>query len=581
MKLDNKEFKEFKALDKKSNRTKAEEERYQELLAKKNSKSSDSHISGNDFAWWNKYPEILKDVANYKCNWLAGTPLNVKDVSVYVPGAFRFKVHNMYGFDASATDPFNMEIRKLYLRMFNKYRGISSYTVADLGITLISTVEVFILAVKLARIYGVIKTYDMLNHNLPDTICSALGLSSNQADYIRSHLSDYRSNLNVLIQKAQSICMPADMSILKDKLSLFGNVYLDHNGKRAQAIIFDCYEYGIFYPVALQSGGCVKFETKSMNEVIDFTYNTGTSSSGTTMFPVLDKMLNSLLENEIVNKQFGDLSAVFGLDQLVTISPIAEDYTVVPVYSESILHKMHNLDTLCTSGFQATGPNSTHGLRTAYPAGMSSQDRLELSNTTYRYAIQFNNVVYTVCSIVNYGDDVASQTIDGMVYIDSDHVGTVYRTSNPVSILDSYHTEFTPEIVTEGVLWKFTPVRLAGASMGEVSTVIKVQSCGPEIIDEITCHTKKGATVISDVLVGNRVDTTISGYEEDLFNFLSKISYLDWAPMLVGYDANEYESMPSKIYGDIDNAKPMYTVDLLNLHRAIVQSAFRTDIHTK
>lgn len=543
-KLEGKDWKEYKA------------------LLKKFGTRSTEFKPGNDFAWWNRYAELMRDAANLKCNWIAGTPLISEGNSVLrIPGVIKFKMYNTYGSENDITGPVNLAARNTYLKMFQKYRGVTAYNAPDLGITFIATLEVFQLVAKLERIYGVINKYDMLNRNAPRVLTQALGISDADADYIRSHLSDYRYDLNNIILKAQRILLPKDMSIFLDRISLYGYIYKDHQSARAQYVVFDYDHYGVFDETSLSTGGCVRFEPASYWNISLI----NTTNDGKTMFPVLNKLVEALLGSESVQKMYGDMLAYFGQDQMVIMLPLAENYVVDAVYSESILHKIHNAECI-RSIYNTATPTY---LRAGWNANMSADDISVLKSFTHQCIYQFNNVIINKHSVYTSGSNneftnggygykgSSTRIVNGMLY-------------NGTHVLDAYVEDFKDETVVEGVLWKPLMNEVSRSTTSPAHYDVILVSCGPEVIESFEIYTDSPSTTITPV--------TGTTFVISASSFIYKLFCLDWAPLIFQVNISGDVANYNDVFGDVDNARATSSNDIRRIQECAVLSSFRTDI---
>lgn len=564
--LTDKEFKRWKELKKKfKTLTPDELNEFKDLDSRKGSKSDKRFVPGNDFSWWNKYPELMGDAANLLENYLAGT----KFIDSYIPvGAITYYLQNTYGSEDSVTGPINLASRNLYLKMFQKYRGITSYDPTDLGIVMIATIEVFTLIAKLERIYGVINFYDVSNRNIPETLCHALGLTTTQADYIRAHLSDYRYDLNNIIMRAQRILLPKDMSILLDKLSLYGYVYKDHDSTDAQAIVFDTEIYGFFEETMLDTGSSVRFRTAAESGFALL----NTTNRNKSFFPLLEELVSRLLTSESVQKIYGDLLAFFGIEQMVSLQSLPADYKIQPVYSESILHKIHNMEiTSSAVGTQMlvlpTAPNS------AISSSLPSQ--IFDSNAPYKgYPIiyQFDGVIYTKgclapTSRIGSGDYVIvfNTSMSGAgLYGFATTSNLVAKALQNKHVIDAYHEKFTPEIVCEGTLWKFAISSYLVDYTGDPYFHV-MDSCALELCYKVTTYNVQGAQqgLYNICSTATNADHNAAGFSE-----------FDWSPLVYELNGENFQ----RLLGDHDCMRALANIDMTRIHDAATLSAFKSDI---
>lgn len=506
---------------------------------------------GNDVAWWIKETSLISNAANLKSNWIAGRQIDAGGFPYIPKGVVKYEMMSTYGNNVAATDPINVWARDLYLRMFQKYRGITSYTAADLGITLLAGIEVVKLIAKYERIYGVINRYSRINVNMPTAEVEALGLTQTDAEYLRTHLSDFRYDLNVLIKKAQRLCVLKDMSIIADSLSLLGYEYLDHDNTKAQIIIFDTEGYFYYDDGQTFSGGALIHDSfGGWHELFDL--------GSDNMCDALNFALSQLVGSDSVQKIYGDLVVWFGEDAMLQILPITDDYIVTPVYSESILHKMHNM--------HVTGDVI---IRATENSGMSAADVSALEALSEPCFYQFNDVIHTRLSACGSSGNAWETRSDGRVYtstnntIISDYLSVDTGAS---AVLDTYRVDVDTETIVEGVLFKFLGFYSSGAQ--KYSYVF--DTCDFWLIKSITLYGMNTNGTVQSAFIPSNFTSGVDTYLKDA----GTLAILDWAPLTyrtlnrVGY----------AIGGDLDTPVPLPYNTLLRLQEAIFYSGLRTDV---
>lgn len=593
MRLNDSEFKRLKELKSKKDLTDAEKSELAELQAKKanNAKGKDGKFCfkpGNDFSWWSKVPVLLKDAVNLPLNWVPGTALVPGTLTQNgKPGApssvLRVDLQNVYGSEESASGPLNLAARNLYLAMHRKYRGLNAYQAADIAIVIAATIELFILIARIERIYGVINYYAIDDRRLPYALLNAMGISYTLADNIRDNLSDFRYGINNLIRRAQNVCIPKDLSVLLNKIALYGYVYKDHDDVKAQAIVFDCKETGIYIGDLTDTGGGVAYVDTSFSG----------ASSYTTIIDKLNIAVSALVEDSDVLRIYSDFLSYLDPTQFMTLVPLPEEYFVVPVYSEEILHKLHNAystgayyyiddqgENFNFEDFTEVKEMSPNGL--TFKTGYSASDGV-------RKIVQKDNVVYTRLCLFSTGSggswtSFSTGILDGYTAFqwDSEEVVPSCSINGAQQVFDTYRHEADPATMLEGCLFKFTPAT--------TQRVHYVTSCAWEIVNKFT------QMVVIDGQVASSGDVHQyiywSGYDSNMSmatvrqmkdGFISSIGLAmqyDWAPILynvIDDDIGEcYFKNTLPFIGDVCNCRLVDYNDIYRMHEVAVYSGLET-----
>lgn len=338
MKLDSKEFKRFKQLQeslKKGKLTNAEKDELAALMAKK--QDSGKRGPQNDISFWNKYPSLLKNAANVPFNHIKGIPYKLPDwvnpssSNVLDTGAgVLIKYMRTPGILREANDALNMQTRMLWLDMHRKYRGIGTYEWTDLGVTLFAIVCAFADIARAERIYGVLNYYALRNRTIPTKVTQALGL--NTGALYGDQLADFRYNINRIIAKAVTLCLPKNLSILDSFIALDSHVFKDSDSERATWFVYDSQSF-CQYNVDVKYGGRVIYKPR-----------TGITGGQTlpNIITDLETVFNILLTDTDVARQCSDILAAYGENGVQVLSPVPEDYAVIPVRDDSRLMQLHN-----------------------------------------------------------------------------------------------------------------------------------------------------------------------------------------------------------------------------------------------
>nr|UVJ88918.1 putative capsid protein [Picobirnavirus sp.] len=467
--------------------------------------------------------------------------------------------------------------------MHRKYRGLNAYQASDIAIIIAATIELFILIARIERVYGVINYYAVNNRTLPYALLNAMGVSDTLADNIRDNLSDFRYAINNLIRRAQNVCIPKDLSVLLDKIALFGYVYKDHDSAKAQSIVFDCFETGIYMGDLTDTGGGIVFKDTSFSDLTAYDE----------IITYLRESVSALVEDSDVLRIYSDFLSYLDPSQFMTLIPLPEEYCVIPVYSEEILHKVHNYystDIYHTIDEDAETWAFNSGkviVQEMIPTGLTFKTGYSI-NDGYRKIVQKDNVVHTrLCA---YSDEsggswtaFSSGELDGYNAFqwDTNEVLPAFDITGKVQIFDTYRNEAEPSIMLEGALFKFIP--------GVTGRVRFIKSCAWEVVNGMTTFTTINGNSISQPVYqfmytsgydANMTKSQVASYYESYLASVALVSQLDWAPILYRVIDDDLASIffeaTYPFSGDIDNCRLVGYTDIFRMHEVAVYSGLET-----
>lgn len=301
----------------------------------------------NDWTWYAANEQLLRDSASFSYNYPLGSPINWNSMrqdknDLAVPGVMSFETSTCFGFTDDANDAINIASRNIYTYVRHANSGSSNYDAPDLMIYLMAMDSIYSTLAYLKRVYGIANVYSYTNRYLPQTLVRANHINF---DDLLAHLSDYRGQINALVVKAGSMCVPDTMPIFKRHMWLYSGLYYDTpTDDKAQIYMHVPHGYwkaeynssaapGVFlqwHPWWLQSGALSAPKT-------DFTFNMGRALT------VLTDMLDAVLSNESFNIMSGDILKAYTAGSIMKLEQIPESYTVVPTYSEEVLDQIQNL----------------------------------------------------------------------------------------------------------------------------------------------------------------------------------------------------------------------------------------------
>lgn len=301
--------------------------------------------SDNDYSWYVPNNQLAKDFASIPFGTPTGLPMdngfenNPLDVNGYsasmmsVPGIMTFKVSPTIGNSLYTTDPINVSSAALFAYVRHMTSGQSYYEAPDLSLYILAAANLYSFYTVLTRVYGSMSDYSVLNRFSPRAMVTAMGFDF---DSIQKNLSDFRAFINTFAYKLQQLFVPLNIKYIARLIFLFENIYMDSRNSKAQ---YYMYVPGGFWQYQEGSGSAAAGQ-------LNFKRMTGTASGGLMIYDDIIKYANALLEPIIGSQDClyisADLLKAFGPNGGFQVNPIAEDFTVSPVYNSEVLSQMEN-----------------------------------------------------------------------------------------------------------------------------------------------------------------------------------------------------------------------------------------------
>lgn len=311
--------------------------------------------SPNDWSWYVRSPQLVKDVASISYNNAlgAGFTLNedqtlnsgyVVGKSLKMPGIIGIHTVPTPGFSNNPASPINIAAKNFYVWIRHQNSGHANYDSPDLMMYLIAMDSVYAWIQHCMRMYGIARVYSQRNRYIGDALLRLCGV--NPTD-LRSNLANFRAAVNMLIVKASAFCTPNTMTLYNRHMWMYSGVYKDADIDKAQMYMYlpsIMYKYN---ETAEGGGRCdpvlelVQASTTQISrpneKLASWFINEG------------NNMLAALQGSEDINIMSGDILKAYGREGCNTLAFLPEDYAVVPIYSEEILDQIHN--TTCIGAF--------------------------------------------------------------------------------------------------------------------------------------------------------------------------------------------------------------------------------------
>lgn len=298
----------------------------------------DAKTATNDPKWYGMDPALLRDSASIPFSWSVGTPIDLHNPALdsipggqayAIPGICKITLVPSLGRTKSASDPVNVAAFQIYSFVRHLNSGHSNYDAPDLMIYLTAMSQVYSYINYLQRVYGTVSLYAQKNRYLPNHLLTAMGVDP---ESVRSSLASFRYSINVLINKAASLCVPAVMPLFARYASMYQNIYIEGGTMKDQLYFYNPDGFW-FYNLNADQSGMLEYKMLPV------------SGAGMTVDDMIDygnNMLARLVQSEDMNIMSGDIRKAYGDGALIKLTPLPEFYPIVPIPDAAVLLQMKN-----------------------------------------------------------------------------------------------------------------------------------------------------------------------------------------------------------------------------------------------
>nr|AVX53457.1 putative capsid [Marmot picobirnavirus] len=291
-------------------------------------------------------PQLLADAASHAYSHAIGSPLeydtDLRIAGPYtaqsLPGIMAIHTSISPGISTDNTSALNIAARNIYSFVRHANSGHANYDSPDLMMYLLAMDSAYAMFSYAQRVYGIARTYSIVNRYYPKAILSAMGCNP---DDVVLHLADLRYALNTLAIKIGSLCVPANMSFVTRHCQQYANIYTDTPGVKHQMYMYVPAGFFIFEETAYPTGSSLRY--------CYFDRSVHTVQS---IINDLNEMIEALICSEDINIMSGDILKAFGAENVMKIGLIDEDYSVLPVFDPEVLMEINN--TTCVGELKIT-----------------------------------------------------------------------------------------------------------------------------------------------------------------------------------------------------------------------------------
>lgn len=478
----------------------------------------------NDVSWYAQNGQMLAASASLSFYNTVGRKDGLGDVTRSVPGVMNLQwAPNVGGADNQAI---RQAANQTYSFTVHANSRNYAYTPSDQMLLILAGASVFSAISLGLRAYGTLNQFSGQDMYTPNTLLYAMGF---QYSDLRDNIAKIWFDINHLIAKTKQIWIPNKLPLIQRWFWMNAHVYTDAKSAKAQYYLFSPMFFWQYNETAEETGG-------SLTTV---PWASEPSHTWQQYYDKVSAMIDALLNSEDRGIIFGDLLKAYTADGIYAISPIASDYSVIPVYDEEVLTQIENASIL---GFYGGGvvQDNAHDLRQQW-------NWYPLETVVNSALMPLNN------EILNF-----------------------HQLEQP-----------TPEQIMVATRLKAlgcTIVDKTTDASGDVKTVqVRPTTAGTEVIVQATMCAFQWSSGSPVLIVG-----TLSPANANNLSYLGELMMywvpFDWAPWV--YLRNTYQSVitsaatyplradakANRAYGDYDNYVVLQEAELDRMHTAAVYS---------
>lgn len=508
---------------------------YKRMETKESNEFSKLKESANDPNWYYYSEQSLKDVGRFSFNNALGVGLEVSNsptAYLNIPGIMNIYTTPSIGYSNQNTSAANLAAKNIYSFVRHANSGHANYDSPDLFMYLMAIDSCYSMYSWMCRIYGLAKVYIQQNRYYGARILQSMGLDS---DDFAANLASFRTFINQYAIKLSAFYVPANMSLYKRHIWMYGNAFADEDDPKAGIYMYQpayLLQYDevngqlIPYPIT-----CAHNTTSGIGVVLPGINKVAAIENAA------NALLNAIIASEDMNIMSGDILKAYGQENCWKFAAIPDDYMVIPIFSEEVLLQIHNTDFAGNFPVYAAGDST------------SSTDAFKIyQNTSPGFGtIMFTPVFKNMCHL-GYGH-----------------------------VFDSWKREVTPEDVLVGSRNKL----FANTSVMKVGTnyyaYALINACGSEICLFATIWTLDDTGNYTQSV--HYSNTNVFANLDVAVKYLTEESRFNQAPLnikwaFVGLTDGVKTVRPDYMAGDLSNYTVMDYSDIIKLHDTALLSEF-------
>lgn len=251
--------------------------------------------------------------------------------SVRIPGVMVFDVFNCIGNTNTPNDAFNVGAQLMFNYMQRLTGRAPSYEQAQVGMYTLALVNAYGFYSWMTRLYGTMNSRSLESRYLPQALVAAQ--RGNFAD-LQNKMASFRTFINQYALDLGSLPLPNNVSYNQWYLHQFQTIYKDSDTEKAQLYLFN--PVGFYQWVEGDEAHPITY----LN-FVKLPYSSDGTMTLSAMIEYAQSLIAPLLSSGDIRLIGSDILNTFGND-LFSVNPIAETYTVEPEYNEEIASVIEN-----------------------------------------------------------------------------------------------------------------------------------------------------------------------------------------------------------------------------------------------
>lgn len=288
----------------------------------------------NDVSWYNKNPELTRDVGSLFFSEPVGSVWDVPNAfQPSIPGVMAFDVAVTAGYSPDGTSPINAAAADHYSWMRSNNTGSNVYDAPDQMMYFLAMDSIYTMWMFAARTYGIARDFTYANRYYPKALIASGGWDAND---VWSNMSRFRAYLENYACLLATMKVPSHFDIYKRHSWLFSGLYVDSPSVKAQTYIFNpdgFYKYGLDQDT---SAGRLQYIRK---------WEAGWDGTVDGFFQLMDSLIDPVLNSQDMRTMSGDIIKLYG-DNTFVLPKLDENFKVLPSFDPNVLLQIHNA-TIC------------------------------------------------------------------------------------------------------------------------------------------------------------------------------------------------------------------------------------------
>lgn len=561
--------------------SKAMKESYDDFGYEERFKSKGS----NDPRWYATEPSLLRDSASIPFSWPVGTDINLEfprqiqpsisaDWKYSIPGVQVEYLIPTVGWSTDNASPINVAAQAMYSFVRHANSGSANYDPADLMLYVLSMSQVYSYINWMQRLYGLATLYANENRYLPDILVESQGCD---AKGLREQLANFRYRLNVMINKAAAMAVPADITLFQRHAFIYKDVYIEGTSIKNQLYMYAPIGFWRYQQMTdkYDNAGYLEFKPlpawqQDLNGSWKYTFSTNVMS----ILEYGEDLLNRIMSatNEDFGIMSGDILKAYGPGNIIKLATLPEVYNILPMFNVGVLEQMKNATIVSHTGRFEVYPDKNKTMLRSTPAYRGSITKTDTMS------------VPDICASMLAGSKILTTTTQDTspeLVIESTRLMTQVTALGADFLADEADNEqgvlseilnsrlYTgTEICVSCQMWAISPRSAANPNETFWLGNVKYEVAAPQYF-----------TVAVDWYTSIIRNTYEREREIQFINRMACGSNFDFHPLCwimttIGLDDNDKYRFAG-IIGDIDNYAVLSAQDIIKLH----QTAIMNELH--